>query len=195
MSHHTSKIQQQVSRLTAREPDNAHHATGGQQITNARQPGAGIDVMQTGYRRDEVEGAQLKRIREEVAQTIGTARTVVLSPRVLDARSIKVDTHHIRHVLPKLADEHSLAAPNIKSSTSAVGNSSDDKPVIMRVVVPASGLPVHSLIMSRATCPSQQPQTRSCGSWVVQIIEADLIRLRTREGMKVAKAKGRLRGK
>jgi hypothetical protein len=30
---------------------------------------------------------------------------------------------------------------------------------------------------------------------VVQIIESDLIRLRTREGMKVAKAKGRLRGK
>jgi hypothetical protein len=190
MSHHTSKIERHVSRLTARKPDNAHHPTGGQQITNARQPGAGIDVMQTGYRRDEVEGAQPKRIREEVAPKIGTARTVVLSLRVLDARSIKVDTHHLRHVLPKLADEQSLAAPNIKSSTSAVGNRSDDMPVIMRVVVPASGLPVHSLIMSRATCPSRQPQTRPCGSGVVQIIESDLIRLHT----SVAKAKGRLRG-
>jgi len=30
---------------------------------------------------------------------------------------------------------------------------------------------------------------------IVHIIESDLIRLRTREGMKVAKAKGRLRGK
>ena len=35
----------------------------------------------------------------------------------------------------------------------------------------------------------------TCGDRPVQIIEADLIRLRTREGMKVAKAKGRLRGK
>jgi DNA invertase Pin-like site-specific DNA recombinase len=32
-------------------------------------------------------------------------------------------------------------------------------------------------------------------SGAVHIIESDLIRLRTREGMKVAKAKGRLRGK
>lgn len=30
---------------------------------------------------------------------------------------------------------------------------------------------------------------------VVHIIEADLIRMRTREGMRIAKAKGRLRGK
>jgi len=36
---------------------------------------------------------------------------------------------------------------------------------------------------------------RTCRPGVVHIIESDLIRLRTREGMKVAKAKGRLRGK
>ena len=35
----------------------------------------------------------------------------------------------------------------------------------------------------------------TCGDRPVQIIEADLIRLRTKEGMRVAKAKGRLRGK
>src|ERR1035438_3029849 len=35
----------------------------------------------------------------------------------------------------------------------------------------------------------------TCGSCFVHIIESDLIRMRTREGMKVAKAKGRLRGK
>ena len=163
MRHHTSKIQRQVPRLTAREPDNAHHTTGDQQITNTREPGAGVEVMQTGHRRDEVEGARLKRICEEVAQKISTDRPAILSLRVLDARSIKVDTHHIRHVVPKLADEHSLATPNIKSSASTVGNSIDDEPVIMRVVVPPSGLMVHSLIMSRATVPSRQPQTQPWG--------------------------------
>ena len=35
----------------------------------------------------------------------------------------------------------------------------------------------------------------TCGDRPVQIIEADLIRLRTKEGMRIAKAKGRLRGK
>ena len=38
-----------------------------------------------------------------------------------------------------------------------------------------------------------EPQDLQPGA--VHIIESDLIRLRTREGMKVAKAKGRLRGK
>jgi len=37
--------------------------------------------------------------------------------------------------------------------------------------------------------------TWACAGCLVQIIESDHIRLRTREGMKVAKAKGRLRGK
>ena len=36
---------------------------------------------------------------------------------------------------------------------------------------------------------------RTCRTSADHIIESDLIRLRTREGMKVAKAKGRLRGK
>jgi len=44
-----------------------------------------------------------------------------------------------------------------------------------------------------------RPQTNSrrgpCQGQNVHIIESDLIRMRTREGMKVAKAKGRLRGK
>ena len=35
----------------------------------------------------------------------------------------------------------------------------------------------------------------TCASRVVHIIEADLIRLRTKKGMRVAKAKGRLRGR
>ena len=54
--------------------------------------------------------------------------------------------------------------------------------------------------MSSTPQPQTDPHTGrmcdgTCMSGAVHIIESDLIRLRTREGMKVAKAKGRLRGK
>jgi DNA invertase Pin-like site-specific DNA recombinase len=41
----------------------------------------------------------------------------------------------------------------------------------------------------------QIPGDETCASGDVHIIESDLIKMRTREGMKVARAKGRLRGK
>jgi len=41
----------------------------------------------------------------------------------------------------------------------------------------------------------RRQRTPTCGNGIVHIIEADLIRLRTKEDMRIAKAKGRLRGK
>jgi hypothetical protein len=79
MRHRASNSERQVTELTAREADDAHHSTGPQQITNASQPGACIDMMQSGHRRDKVEGRRLKRIRKEVAQEISNTTLVVLS--------------------------------------------------------------------------------------------------------------------
>ena len=48
---------------------------------------------------------------------------------------------------------------------------------------------------STASRGSAKSLPNTCALRIVHIIEADLIGLRTREGMRVAKAKGRLRGR
>jgi DNA invertase Pin-like site-specific DNA recombinase len=56
------------------------------------------------------------------------------------------------------------------------------------------GSPVPTVLAIRAR-KSKTPETVACADRVVQIIEVDLLRLRTREGMAVARAKGKLKGK
>ncbi len=56
-------------------------------------------------------------------------------------------------------------------------------------------LPLRSESYSCLCAGDDCTPTRPCADLIVHIIEADLGRLRTREGMKVARAKGRLRGK
>jgi hypothetical protein len=155
--HGTGQIERQVTKLASREPDDAQNAAGAQQIADTGQSTAGINVMQAGHCRDEVEGRRLERMRQEVAQhKCDTSLIVVLSLGLVDAHLIKIDAYHFRHVLAEFAYEHAFAAADIQSPPGTVGNGVDDQSVIVDVVVPPGAVSVHQAIMTRLHKPGSQ---------------------------------------
>ena len=155
----TANLDRDVARpLTAGQPDRAQHPARFQQVTDTSQSGDCIYVMKRGHRRHEVEGGQLERIEKEVSAHVVDVVVRVLGFGEVDACLVEIDAHNVGHPLPKFAREHALTASNVERPHRSMRDGIEDQRIIVRVVVPSTGIRRHALIVSRTAIRGLRPR-------------------------------------